>query len=86
MSNSYLNIVTFLLTTLFYYMVLKPALPLTLYKDKQQYTNYVSNNYMYLAIYVLLVIIIILKHLMKIINLSYVVNVINSIQWKKYYI
>lgn len=58
MSNSYLNIVTFLLTTLFYYIVLKPALPLTLYKDKQQYTNYVSNNYMYLAIYVLLVIIV----------------------------
>jgi hypothetical protein len=58
MSNSYLNIVTFLLTTLFYYLALKPALPLTLYKDKQQYKDYVSNNYMYLAIYVLLVILI----------------------------
>ena len=58
MSNSYLNIVTFLLTTVFYYLALKPALPLTLYKDKQQYKDYVSNNYMYLAIYVLLVILI----------------------------
>ena len=58
MTNSYLNIVTFLLTTLFYYMALKPALPYTLYKDKQQYKNYISDNYMYLAIYVLLVIVI----------------------------
>jgi hypothetical protein len=58
MSNSYLNIVTFLLTTLFYYLVLKPPLPFTLYKDKQKYKDYVSNNYTYLAIYVLLVILI----------------------------
>jgi len=58
MTNSYLNIVTFLLTTLFYYMALKPALPYTLYKDKQQYKNYISDNYMYLAIYVSLVIVI----------------------------
>lgn len=58
MTNSYLNIVTFLLTTVFYYLALKPALPLTLYKDKQQYKDYISNNYMYLAIYVLLVILI----------------------------
>jgi hypothetical protein len=57
-SNSYLNIVTFLLTTIFYYLALKPSLPLALYKDKQQYTNYISNNYMYLAIYVLLVILV----------------------------
>jgi len=58
MTNSYLNIVTFLLTTLFYYMALKPTLPYTLYKDKQKYKEYISNNYMYLAIYVLLVIVI----------------------------
>lgn len=58
MTNSYLNIITFLLTTLFYYMALRPALPYTLYKDKEQYKEYISNNYMYLAIYVLLVIII----------------------------
>jgi hypothetical protein len=58
MANSYLNIVTFLLTTVFYYLALKPALPYSLYKDKAKYQEYVSNNYMYLAIYVLLVIII----------------------------
>lgn len=58
MTNSYLNIVTFLLTTLFYYLALKPTLPYTLYKDKQKYKEYISNSYMYLAIYVLLVIVI----------------------------
>jgi hypothetical protein len=58
MANSYLNIVTFLLTTIFYYLALKPSLPYSLYKDKEKYSAFVSNNYMYLAIYVLLVIII----------------------------
>lgn len=58
MANSYLNIVTFLLTTIFYYMVLKPSLPYSLYKNQEAYKSYVSNSYMYLAIYVLLVIII----------------------------
>ena len=57
MTNSYLNIITFLLTTLFYYMALKPPLPYSLFKDKEQFKNHISNNYMYLAIYVLLVII-----------------------------
>lgn len=58
MANSYLNIVTFLLTTLFYYLTLKPALPYSLYNNKEEYKGYISNSYMYLAIYVLLVIII----------------------------
>lgn len=58
MTNSYLNIITFLLTTLFYYMVLKPSLPYDLYKNNNEYTKYISNSYMYLAIYVLLVIIV----------------------------
>lgn len=58
MANSYLNIVTFLLTTLFYYLALKPELPYSLYNNKEEYKSYISNSYMYLAIYVLLVIII----------------------------
>ena len=58
MANSYLNILTFLLTTLFYYLALKPALPYTLYQNKQEYNNYISNSYMYLSIYILLVILI----------------------------
>jgi hypothetical protein len=58
MANSYLNIVTFLLTTLFYYMVLKPSIHYSIYKNKEEYSNYMTNNYMYLAIYLLLVMII----------------------------
>jgi hypothetical protein len=58
MANSYLNIVTFLLTTIFYYMALKPSLPYSLYKNQEAYKSYISNSYMYLAIYALLVIII----------------------------
>ena len=58
MANSYLNIVTFLLTTTFYYLALKPTLHYSSYKDKEKYKEFISNNYMYLAIYVLLVIVI----------------------------
>lgn len=58
MANSYLNIVTFLLTTVFYYLALKPPLPYSVYQNKDEYKGYVSNNYMYLSIYVLLVIVI----------------------------
>ena len=58
MASSYLNIVTFLLTTLFYYMALKPSLPYSSLTDKTKYEAYISNNYMYLAIYIVLVILI----------------------------
>lgn len=58
MANSYLNIVTFLLTTLFYYLALKPSLTYEKYTNQLLYKDYVSNNYMYLAIYLLLIIII----------------------------
>lgn len=58
MANSYLNIVTFLLTTVFYYLALKPPLPYSVYRNKEEYKGYISNNYMYLSIYVLLVIVI----------------------------
>lgn len=58
MANSYLNIVTFLLTTLFYYLALKPSLSYNLYSNKDEYKSYISNSYMYLAIYILLVIVI----------------------------
>lgn len=58
MANSYLNMVTFLLTTVFYYMALKPSLHYSMYQNKDEYAKYVSNNYMFLAIYVLLVIVI----------------------------
>lgn len=58
MASSYLNIVTFLLTTLFYYMAIKPTLTYDILTDTEQYKSYTSNNHLYLAVYFLLVIII----------------------------
>lgn len=58
MANSYLNIVTFLLTTIFYYLALKPSYTYEILSDPIQETTYKTNNYMYLAIYLLLVMVI----------------------------
>ena len=56
MASSYLNIITFLLTTLFYYLAIKPTL--TLDKLQGDYKTYKTNNYIFLAIYLLLVMVI----------------------------
>jgi len=58
MANSYLNIVTFLLTTIFYYLAIKPSFTYDISVDPTKYKEYTSNNYMYLAIYLLLVMVI----------------------------
>ncbi len=58
MANSYLNIVTFLLTTLFYYLAIKPSFTYEISVNPQKYKEYTSNNYMYLAVYLLLVMVI----------------------------
>jgi len=58
MASSYLNIVTFLLTTLFYYFSIKPTLKLDIFMNPEQSKLFLKNSYMYLAIYVLLVIVI----------------------------
>jgi hypothetical protein len=66
MDNSYLNIFTFLLTTLFYYMILKPNLDYkTVSNNGEQITDtnnlfkdYTTRNYVCLAIYLLLVMVI----------------------------
>lgn len=58
MASSYLNIITFLLTTLFYYLALKPTLTYETFNDQEKYASYTSNSYIYLAVYVFLVIII----------------------------
>ena len=58
MASSYLNIVTFLLTTLFYYMTLKPSLSYDTFNNLQLMKDYTTNNYLYLAIYLLLVMVI----------------------------
>lgn len=58
MANSYLNIVTFLLTTAFYYLALKPSYTYEILNDPTKQKEYKSSNYMYLAIYLLLVMVI----------------------------
>jgi len=58
MANSYFNIITFLLTTLLYYTILKPGLTYKQSINPDEFQNYISSNYMYLAIYFLLVLII----------------------------
>lgn len=58
MSNSYLNIITFLLTTLFYYLAIKPSYTYEISVDPTKQTEFKSNSYMYLAIYFLLVMVI----------------------------
>jgi hypothetical protein len=58
MANSYLNIVTFLLTTLFYYLAIKPSYTYEISIDVTKQKEYKSANYMYLAIYLLLVMVI----------------------------
>ena len=55
MDNSYLNIITFLLTTLFYYMILKPPLDYKTVSNMESYKDYTSKNYVSLAVYLLLV-------------------------------
>ena len=58
MANSYLNIVTFLLTTLFYYLAIKPSYTYEISIDPTKQKEYKSTSYMYLAIYLLLVMVI----------------------------
>ena len=58
MDNSYLNIFTFLLTTLFYYMILKPTLDYKTVSNGELYKSYTSSNYVSLAVYLLLVMVV----------------------------
>ena len=44
MASSYLNIVTFLLTTLFYYLAIKPSLTYETFTDPNKMTNYTKQN------------------------------------------
>lgn len=58
MANSYLNIITFILTTIFYYQALKPNFTLDILNNQEKFKEYISSNYLYLAVYFLLVILI----------------------------
>jgi hypothetical protein len=51
MANSYLNILTFLLTTLVYYLALKPSLKYSDMTNSANYNNYLNSNKLYLAVY-----------------------------------
>jgi len=58
MANSYLNIITFVLTTVFYYLALKPNLKYDQLTNANEYKKYIQNNNLYLVIYFLLVLVI----------------------------
>lgn len=59
MANTYTNVITFILTTIFYYMALKPMLTYDILSgDSATYQEYSKNNYIYLGIYLLMVMII----------------------------
>jgi hypothetical protein len=59
MANTYTNVITFILTTIFYYMALKPVLTYNILTgDSSTYKEYSKNNYIYLGIYLLMVMII----------------------------
>ena len=54
-TNSYWNIIAFLLTTIFYYLAMKPQLSYDIKIVPDAYENYTRNNYMFLGVYFLLV-------------------------------
>ena len=58
MASSYLNIITFLLTTVFYYLYLKPSLKYQQLVNASEYKQYIQTNNLYLVIYFLLVLVI----------------------------
>jgi hypothetical protein len=51
MANSFLNILTFLLTTLVYYLAMKPNLRYDDMINSDNYKQYLNNNKLYLAVY-----------------------------------
>jgi hypothetical protein len=57
-SSSSLNIITFILTTAFYYLVIKPTLTYNIISNKEEYSSYNKSYYKSLGIYLLLVIVV----------------------------
>jgi len=56
--SSFLNIITFILTTAFYYLALKPTLTYDVMNNNDEFNTYSSNYYKSQGIYLLLVIIV----------------------------
>lgn len=57
MSASYVNIVMFIITTIVYYLKIKPQLTLEIVNNQEEYKKYTSSGYVSLAIFVLLVVV-----------------------------
>jgi hypothetical protein len=55
MYNSFLNILLFFFTTIFYYYSLNPTLTYDVVDNYSKYEEYISQKYMYLGVYLLLV-------------------------------
>ena len=58
MANSYLNIITFLITTAMYYVFLKPKLTYSQLTNPSDYETYTKSNYLYLGVYFVLIMVI----------------------------
>ena len=60
MAGTYLNIISFVITTIFYYVSLKPQVDSSTYSNKtsQAYIDYKGNQYLYLGVYFLLVMVV----------------------------
>jgi hypothetical protein len=57
-TSSVLNIITFILTTAFYYLLLKPTLTYDIMNDTEEYNYYTKSYYKNLGIYLALVLIV----------------------------
>jgi len=58
MANSYLNIITFLITTAMYYGFLKPKLTYSQLTNPSEYESYTKSNYLYLGVYFVLIMVV----------------------------
>lgn len=57
MSDSYLNIVFFLISTIVYYLKIKPQLSLDIVNNTEEFKKYTKSGYVSLAIFVLLIVV-----------------------------
>jgi len=57
-SSSVLNIITFILSTAFYYLLLKPTLTYDIMNNEEQYNSYTKSYYKSLGIYLILVMVV----------------------------
>jgi len=56
MSGNHINVIAFIIITFVYYKAIKPKLNYQILSDINEYTKYIKNNYVSLAIYILMII------------------------------